>query len=130
MIATLRFALLAIAVALGGLAAGPATAQTQPNACTFSFNGVCDHPGIGTGACAMGTDTADCAAVSGIPDADTNVVYQIQTILKRHGYDPGPVDGIAGPRTRSAIRRFQTDYNSPVTGQPTPDLLTQLRSLQ
>lgn len=130
MIATPRLAAIALVTAVWGLTTGPAVAQTLPNACTFAFNGICDHPGIGTGACAMGTDTADCAAVSAVPDADTNVVYQIQTILKRHGYDPGPVDGIAGPRTRSAIRRFQTDYNSPVTGQPTPDLLTQLRSLQ
>ncbi|MDD3305796.1 MAG: D-Ala-D-Ala carboxypeptidase family metallohydrolase [Acetobacterium sp.] len=33
----------------------------------------------------------------------------IQEALTNSGYDPGPVDGIAGPRTISAIKAFQSD---------------------
>ncbi len=32
-----------------------------------------------------------------------------QRALVRHGYDPGPDDGRMGPRTRSALRAFQTE---------------------
>jgi len=39
-----------------------------PNACRWAFDGECDEPGIGTGVCAAGTDTADCALVGG-PDS-------------------------------------------------------------
>jgi uncharacterized protein (TIGR02594 family) len=31
----------------------------------------------------------------------------IQRALRAAGFDPGPIDGIAGPRTRAAIRAFQ-----------------------
>lgn len=27
------------------------------------------------------------------------------------GYDPGSVDGIYGPKTKAAVKRFQTDFN-------------------
>lgn len=35
------------------------------------------------------------------------LVADIQRALRRHGFDPGPVDGIAGPRTVAAVRSFQ-----------------------
>jgi hypothetical protein len=33
---------------------------------------------------------------------------QVQQRLAQRGYDPGPVDGVAGPKTQSALRQFQT----------------------
>lgn len=36
-------------------------------------------------------------------------VVRVQRRLKELGYDPGPADGKAGPRTRSAIRAFLKD---------------------
>lgn len=41
---------------------------------------------------------------------------EIQRLLAARGYYTGAVDGIAGPATRSAIRRFQRDAGLPVTG--------------
>jgi len=33
----------------------------------------------------------------------------VQQQLKRLGYDPGPVDGIFGPKTEAAVKKFQRD---------------------
>jgi len=32
---------------------------------------------------------------------------QVQQQLAKRGYDPGPVDGVAGPKTQRALRNFQ-----------------------
>src|SRR5207244_7034002 len=31
----------------------------------------------------------------------------LQVALRAHGYDPGPIDGIVGPKTAGAVRAFQ-----------------------
>ncbi|MFU0799403.1 MAG: peptidoglycan-binding protein [Xylanivirga thermophila] len=36
-------------------------------------------------------------------------VAMLQRILISIGYNPGPVDGIFGPRTRAAVIQFQLD---------------------
>ncbi len=54
------------------------------------------------------------------------LVVKVQEALIARGYDPGPVDGIYGYRTRLAVRAFQRDNGLPVTGylnRPTLDLL-------
>jgi N-acetylmuramoyl-L-alanine amidase len=38
-----------------------------------------------------------------------DTVSGYQGRLKNLGYDPGPVDGVAGPRTAAAVRAFQRD---------------------
>jgi peptidoglycan hydrolase-like protein with peptidoglycan-binding domain len=45
--------------------------------------------------------------------ADTRAA---QEALKTQGFDPGPIDGRMGPRTRAAINDYQTKNNLPVTG--------------
>ena len=35
------------------------------------------------------------------------LVQKIQTLLASRGYDPGPPDGVEGPKTRQAVRAFQ-----------------------
>ena len=42
-------------------------------------------------------------------------------------YHDGPIDGLAGPKTRSAITTFQQRQGQPATGVVTPGLLDQLR---
>ena len=54
-------------------------------------------------------------------------VTRIQNSLRVQGYDPGPADGVVGPRTRAAIRRYQADQGAKVTGEPSrrlQDMLT------
>jgi len=45
------------------------------------------------------------AAVSGA-GARTSHVREVQQALLALGYDPGPIDGIMGPRTKSALRKY------------------------
>lgn len=51
---------------------------------------------------------------------------KLQSLLKMAGYDPGPIDGLLGPRTQKAIQTFQQDQGYPVTGYPSEELLEQL----
>ncbi|TYQ14950.1 UNVERIFIED_CONTAM: g-D-glutamyl-meso-diaminopimelate peptidase [Acetivibrio alkalicellulosi] len=38
-------------------------------------------------------------------------VKLVQSLLKKIGYDPGPIDGVYGPRTQQAVATFQRDNN-------------------
>jgi hypothetical protein len=50
-------------------------------------------------------------------DATYNMVSRAQEELRELGYNPGPIDGIMGARTRQALRRYQRDYNLAETGR-------------
>src|SRR5690606_10961500 len=54
--------------------------------------------------------------------ADRYSVDKVQRLLNDMGYDAGPVDGMMGSRTRSAIRKFQLERGLPVTGAPSQSL--------
>ena len=58
--------------------------------------------------------------------ADEDVRW-VQRTLKKLGYEPGPVDGLMGARTRSAIIAFQTDLGVAPTGTIDEMLFAQLR---
>ena len=44
-------------------------------------------------------------------------VRSAQQALQAKGMDPGPVDGVIGPRTEAAIRAYQKDQALPQTGR-------------
>jgi peptidoglycan hydrolase-like protein with peptidoglycan-binding domain len=46
---------------------------------------------------------------------------QIQEALRRLDYYKGPVDGVFGPLTRAAIRRFQHEIKAGTTGHLTAE---------
>ena len=56
-------------------------------------------------------------------------IMEIQQLLNRLGFDAGSEDGLAGPRTHTAIRAFQKENSLPPDGYPSPALLKLLRSL-
>ncbi|MFD0986823.1 peptidoglycan-binding domain-containing protein [Methyloligella solikamskensis] len=56
------------------------------------------------------------------------LVADTQAALTRLGYRPGPIDGVMGPGTSSAIRNYQYAYGLPVTGRPSPSLLDHMYS--
>lgn len=53
-------------------------------------------------------------------------VREAQRQLKSLGFDAGPTDGVAGPRTRAAVSDYQKQRSLPVTGILDEDLFAQL----
>lgn len=43
-------------------------------------------------------------------------VRDVQDLLTRRGYSPGPVDGIFGQMTKTAVQRFQSDRGFTIDG--------------
>jgi peptidoglycan hydrolase-like protein with peptidoglycan-binding domain len=57
----------------------------------------------------MGTGFAQdtkASKVRGASAARPEHVRELQEALAKSGYDPGPVDGIMGPRTKEALRKY------------------------
>ena len=64
---------------------------------------------------------------AGIASWQTSLlVRNIQSALKNRGYDPGPIDGKLGEKTRLAMERFQNQTDILSNGQVTQDLLREL----
>jgi hypothetical protein len=58
--------------------------------------------------------------------SDASTVMFVQMRLHTLGYDAGPIDGIAGPKTRAAIEAFQTSERTMVDGRLSPSLVESL----
>ena len=63
------------------------------------------------------------------PTATGKRIANVQRGLAALGYDPGPVDGILGAKTRAAIRAFQAREKRPVTGVVSEELAAALQSV-
>ncbi len=57
-----------------------------------------------------------------------NQLLALQTALNERGFASGLPDGMMGPTTRDAVRRFQRSADLPADGYPTPDLLRRLQT--
>jgi peptidoglycan hydrolase-like protein with peptidoglycan-binding domain len=76
---------------------------------------------------AAGPAGGDLTAVPVSPELLATYTTAVQEALQAKGYRPGAADGLLGPRTRAAIRRYQQDYGLPVTGDVSLALLNHLR---
>lgn len=68
-------------------------------------------------------------AMEALQDMETESRQQLrraQRALADAGYDPGPVDGVMGPRTRRAVRAWQRDHGLEPDGEVTPEFLQRL----
>ncbi len=53
---------------------------------------------------------------------------EAQRLLSELGFDPGPIDGQPGPKTKQAIRDFQRSHGLTVNGEDSLQLIGQLRA--
>jgi peptidoglycan hydrolase-like protein with peptidoglycan-binding domain len=50
------------------------------------------------------------------PSLNQDSIRQVQQALQKKGFDPGPVDGLFGPKTKEAVRNFQDRYGMNASG--------------
>lgn len=85
--------------------------------------------GYPTSGPSAGTDTGLPGGVATAPVArSAERIRAVQRALAKLGYDPGPVDGAMGPRTRAAIRAFQAASGLAADGRLTPEVERDIRS--
>ena len=53
-------------------------------------------------------------------------VVEAQRTLRELGYQPGPLDGVVGPRTKRALVRYQAAERIEVTGQLDSETMVRL----
>jgi len=72
---------------------------------------------------------ADARPESGLPDKPLSrpQIAAVQSILTKRGYDPGPVDGMMGPKTAHAIARYQRDNRLRADGAATTALIRHMQ---
>lgn len=136
------FAVLIVALAVGvglwlsrGLrptvlegSAGPvsgALVSTTPPPTSTSATGPCAYAKHSDGRWYAGHSTTNVNAVN--PANTSEDVLEVQCLLARLGYDPGPIDGVFGPRTESAVEKLQAAGDVIVDGVVGPRTWTLLR---
>jgi len=66
------------------------------------------------------------APSSGLSPAEqfTERAKRVQSGLKAYGYYNGSIDGVVGADTKTALSKYQKDFDLKVTGTITPEVLT------
>ena len=54
--------------------------------------------------------------MAAVPKIDQDGIRKVQTLLKDKSFDPGPIDGVDGSRTTSALRGFQETFGIKSSG--------------
>jgi len=117
--------------------AGPGTNSSQQPTASGSV-----PAGTQPGGVIQGGDTAKTPATTSSDSSKTKLmghhtagtssgtkgerVRSVQDALKSKGYDPGPIDGVFGPRTQAALKDFQKAEQLPVSGRQDPQTLAKL----
>ena len=104
----------------GGM--GPQTGQSGTS--DSSTMGSKSNPGdtrSGTGTMSRG-DQSNGQSMS----KSSSKVREVQEALKSEGHDPGPIDGVMGPRTQQALRQYQRQENLNETGRLDQETLNKL----
>ncbi|TQS44050.1 peptidoglycan-binding domain-containing protein [Cryptosporangium phraense] len=98
-----RIAVAALTLALGGgIAVLPASPAAAAYTCHYSRNT------FGYWQAGYYSGTTVQPSTTGVSSAG----IEAQCLLKHYGYNPGTIDGVFGPNSQSAARRFQADMNS------------------
>jgi peptidoglycan hydrolase-like protein with peptidoglycan-binding domain len=56
------------------------------------------------------------------PGQEGPALRDIQAQLQAHGFKPGPIDGVLGPKTCTAVRAYQKAAGLPIDGVIDPKL--------
>jgi hypothetical protein len=70
-----------------------------------------------SGTTAPGTGGMSSKPAAGMNGGGSEQVKAVQKALQDKGMDPGPVDGIMGPKTMSALKAFQKDQKLTESGR-------------
>lgn len=62
----------------------------------------------------------------GAKQGDASRIRRVQEALKAEGHDPGPIDGVMGPKTQEALRQYQKDQNLRQTGRLDQETMSKL----
>jgi peptidoglycan hydrolase-like protein with peptidoglycan-binding domain len=111
--------------------AAPSTQQPSPGTPMPSPSGKA-QPGVTQGS--SGTESPAKSSAGSKPGmingqaarGGSEQVKKVQKALQEKGADPGPVDGIMGPMTESALKSFQKDQKLPETGRLDSETLAKL----
>ena len=103
--------------ALGAIGGALTGALTKP-----------DQVNLGQPAWKQGQAQAATSAPVASAAMTTTPVADIQRGLIRLGYDCGVADGVYGPKTRDAIRKYQADHNLLVDGRATGELAAHINA--
>lgn len=74
---------------------------------------------LGTSAILLGL----CIASPALFAQSSDEIQQAQQALKDKGFDPGPVDGVDGDKTKTAVKQFQKSQNLTPDGRLGPQTL-------
>jgi peptidoglycan hydrolase-like protein with peptidoglycan-binding domain len=67
-----------------------------------------------------------CALPAIVGAQSSDEIRAAQQSLKDKGFDPGPIDGVDGPKTRAAVRQYQKQQNLEADGHLGPQTLDSL----
>ena len=67
-----------------------------------------------------------CCAAFPVHAADSATIRSVQQALTDAGYNCGPIDGIAGPKTAAGIKAYQSDKGFVANGEITDELVESL----
>ena len=114
-----------------GNSAGNTTAPQMPGAKQPDARAPSASPATGAdkSAPAASPSTSDSMKGGGMRAArggDRDQVKAVQQALKDKGHDPGAIDGVMGPKTRSALRDFQKKEGIKDTGSLDQDTMSKL----
>jgi membrane-bound lytic murein transglycosylase B len=74
-----------------------------------------------------GSPTVQTAWPRDLQPLSRSQLLTLQAALNTRGFDSGTPDGVAGPATRNALRRYQQSVGLPADGYPTVELLQGLQ---
>lgn len=119
----MKISILAVTLGVAALAAAPAFAQSRTQAPASDGTPAMTHgPGIKSGTGTSGTTStfksgSKRGGASQASGVGSQTIKQVQQKLAEKGMDVGPADGRIGPKTRSAVKKFQQDNGIQATGQ-------------